>query len=125
MKVIDRVQFKQQVLPFCNDSTKRGKAAVFQTLQKDILPKIVPIRKTTGKPFPRGPASAELAQQLTSGQGNWALPSRAIMGALRMLDLFPKVPTDLSQATVMGGWFSTITGVLMLLLFQVPRAAFT
>lgn len=46
------------------------------------------------------------------------------MGSLRILDLFPKVPTDLSQATVMGGWFSTITGVLMLLLFQVLRAAF-
>lgn len=45
------------------------------------------------------------------------------MGSMRMLDLFPKVPTDLSQATVMGGWFSTITGVLMLLLFQVPRVA--
>lgn len=41
-----------------------------------------------------------------------------------MLDLFPKIPTDLSQSTVLGGWFSTVTGVLMLLLFQVELFAF-
>lgn len=46
------------------------------------------------------------------------------MGAWRMLDLFPKIPTDLSQSTAMGGWFSTVTGVVMLLLFQVELFSF-
>lgn len=46
------------------------------------------------------------------------------MGIMSMLDLFPKVPTDLSQSTVMGGWFSTVTGVVMLLLFQVELFSF-
>lgn len=41
-----------------------------------------------------------------------------------MLDLFPKIPTDLSQSTVLGGWFSTVTAVLMLLLFQVELFSF-
>ncbi|CAM9494222.1 unnamed protein product [Pylaiella littoralis] len=46
------------------------------------------------------------------------------MGFARMLDLYPKIPTDLSQSTVMGGWFSTFTGVVMLLLFQVELFSF-
>lgn len=46
------------------------------------------------------------------------------MGAWRMLDLYPKIPTDLSQSTVVGGWFSTLTGVIMLLLFQVELFSF-
>lgn len=46
------------------------------------------------------------------------------MGFARMLDLYPKIPTDLSQSTVMGGWFSTLTGVVMLLLFQVELFSF-
>lgn len=46
------------------------------------------------------------------------------MGVWRMLDLFPKIPTDLSQSTAMGGWFSTVTGVVMLLLFQVELFSF-
>lgn len=46
------------------------------------------------------------------------------MGVWRMLDLFPKIPTDLSQSTALGGWFSTVTAVLMLLLFQVELFAF-
>lgn len=46
------------------------------------------------------------------------------MGFARMLDLYPKIPTDLSQSTAMGGWFSTLTGVVMLLLFQVELFSF-
>lgn len=46
------------------------------------------------------------------------------MGVWRMLDLFPKIPTDLSQSTAMGGWFSTVTGVVMLLLFQIELYSF-
>lgn len=41
-----------------------------------------------------------------------------------MLDLYPKIPTDLSQSTVVGGWFSTMTGVIMLLLFQAELFSF-
>lgn len=41
-----------------------------------------------------------------------------------MLDLYPKIPTDLSQSTVMGGWLSTFTGVVMLLLFQMELFSF-
>lgn len=46
------------------------------------------------------------------------------MGAWRLLDLYPKIPTDLSQSTAVGGWFSTMTGVIMLLLFQVELFSF-
>lgn len=46
------------------------------------------------------------------------------MGVWRLLDLYPKIPTDLSQSTVVGGWFSTMTGVIMLLLFQVELFSF-
>ncbi|CAM9930698.1 unnamed protein product [Scytosiphon promiscuus] len=49
---------------------------------------------------------------------------RATMGVWRLLDLYPKIPTDLSQSTIVGGWFSTITGVVMLLLFQVELFSF-
>ena len=46
------------------------------------------------------------------------------MGVWRLLDLYPKIPTDLSQSTAVGGWFSTMTGVIMLLLFQVELFSF-
>lgn len=46
------------------------------------------------------------------------------MGVWRFLDLYPKIPTDLSQSTAVGGWFSTLTGVIMLLLFQVELFSF-
>ncbi|CAB1097956.1 unnamed protein product [Ectocarpus sp. CCAP 1310/34] len=52
------------------------------------------------------------------------LVNSVTMGAWRLLDLYPKIPTDLSQSTVMGGWFSTLTGVIMLLLFQVELFSF-
>lgn len=52
------------------------------------------------------------------------LVNSATMGAWRLLDLYPKIPTDLSQSTVVGGWFSTLTGVIMLLLFQVELFSF-
>lgn len=72
--------------------------------------------------MPQLPATALLLLLCLS----WAPPSLVVdtMGAWRTLDLFPKIPTDLSQSTAVGGWFSAATGVVMLLLFQVELYSF-